>query len=69
MPKAAGLLWTYSCSQVVDAQLFEDTIVAAAVESGRTVRILQRLGQPADHPTRAGHPEARYLKGLMLHID
>ncbi len=66
---SAGLLWTYSCSQVVDAQLFEDTIVAAAVESGRTVRILHRLGQPADHPTRAGHPEARYLKGLMLHID
>lgn len=68
MPKA-GLLWTFSCSQVVDAQLFEDTIVAAAVESGRTVRILRRLGQPADHPTRAGHPEARYLKGLVLHID
>lgn len=68
MPKA-GLLWTFSCSQVVDAQLFEDTIVAAAVESGRQVRILQRLGQPADHPTRAGHPEARYLKGLILHVD
>ena len=68
MPKA-GLLWTFSCSQVVDAQLFEDTIVAAAVESGRQVRILRRLGQPADHPTRAGHPEARYLKGLVLHVD
>ncbi len=67
MPQG-GLLWTYSCSQVVDAQLFEDTIVAAAVESGRQVRILRRLGQPADHPTRAGHPEARYLKGLVLHI-
>ena len=64
---AGGLLWTFSCSQVVDAKLFEDTIVAAAVESGRQVRILRRLGQPGDHPTRAGHPEARYLKGLILH--
>jgi len=63
-----SLLWTFSCSQVVDAQLFEDTIIAAAVESGRTVRILRRLGQPADHPTLAGHPEAQYLKGLVLHI-
>lgn len=63
-----GLLWTFSCSQVVDAALFEDTLIAAALESGREVRILQRLGQPGDHPTRAGHPEARYLKGLVLHI-
>ncbi len=65
---SGGLLWTFSCSQVVDAQLFEDTIVAAAVESGRQVRILRRLGQPGDHPTRAGHGEARYLKGLILHV-
>lgn len=65
---ADSLLWTFSCSQVVDAQLFEDTIVAAAVESGRSVRIVRRLGQPGDHPTRVGHPEARYLKGLVLHI-
>ena len=53
---------------MVDAQLFEDTIVAAAIASGRKVRILKRLGQPADHPTMAGHSEARYLKGLILHI-
>ena len=66
---AGGLLWTFSCSQVVDAKLFEDTLVAAAVESGRQVRILRRLGQPGDHPTRAGHPEARYLKGLILHVS
>ena len=65
---SGGLLWTFSCSQVVDAQLFEDTIVAAAIASGRKVRILKRLGQPADHPTMAGHSEARYLKGLILHI-
>lgn len=65
---ADSLLWTFSCSQVVDAQLFEDTLVSAAIRSGRTVRILRRLGQPADHPTLAGHSEARYLKGLVLHV-
>ena len=58
-----SLLWTFSCSQVVDARLFEDTLVAAAISSGRQVRILRRLGQPSDHPTMAGHQEARYLKG------
>jgi len=63
-----GILWTFSCSQVVDTPLFEDTVVAAALESGRAVRILRRLGQPADHPTKAGHPEAQYLKGLVLHV-
>ena len=63
-----SVLWTFSCSQVVDARLFEDTVVAAALASGRQVRILRRLGQPADHPTQAGHGEARYLKGLILHI-
>ena len=68
MPKG-GLLWTFSCSQVVDATLFEDTIVAAALASGRAVRILRRLGQPADHPTQAGHGEARYLKGLILYVE
>jgi len=68
MPKG-GLLWTFSCSQVVDAQLFEDTIVSAAFRSGRKVRILRRLGQPADHPTLAGHSEARYLKGLVLYVE
>ena len=66
---SGGLLWTFSCSQVVDAQLFEDTLVAASIASGRKVRILRRLGQPADHPTMAGHIEARYLKGLILHVD
>jgi 23S rRNA (cytosine1962-C5)-methyltransferase len=66
---AGGLLWTFSCSQVVDARLFEDTLVSAAIRSGRVVRILRRLGQPADHPTLAGHSEARYLKGLILHVE
>ncbi|MBK12933.1 MAG: RlmI/RlmK family 23S rRNA methyltransferase [Crocinitomicaceae bacterium] len=66
---AGGLLWTFSCSQVVDAKLFEDTLVSAAIRSGKTVRILRRLGQPADHPTWSGHAEARYLKGLILYVE
>jgi 23S rRNA (cytosine1962-C5)-methyltransferase len=64
-----ALLFTFSCSQVVDAGLFEDTIIAAAIESGRNVRIIKRLGQPTDHPISAFHPEGAYLKGLLLAVD
>jgi 23S rRNA (cytosine1962-C5)-methyltransferase len=66
---AGSLLFTFSCSQVVDAGLFEDTIIAASIESGRNVRIIRRLGQPSDHPISAFHPEGGYLKGLLLAID
>ena len=64
-----GLLFTFSCSQVVDRQLFESTVLSAAIESGRRVRILQHLSQPPDHPTNAFHPEGEYLKGLVLHVE
>lgn len=67
--RPGGLLMTYSCSQVVDKQLFTNTIIAAAIESGRSVRILEQLHQPADHPINAFHPEGEYLKGLLLQID
>lgn len=67
--KPGGMLMTFSCSQVVGRQLFEDTIVAAVLESGRTARITHRLNQPADHPTSATHPEGSYLKGLALIIN
>ncbi|MNE20972.1 Ribosomal RNA large subunit methyltransferase I [compost metagenome] len=66
--RPGGLLMTYSCSQVVDKQLFNNTIIAAAIESGRTVKILEQLHQPADHPINAFHPEGEYLKGLLLQI-
>ena len=66
--RPGGLLMTYSCSQVVDKQLFTNTIIAAAIESGRSVRILEQLHQPADHPINAFHPEGEYLKGLLLQI-
>lgn len=67
--RPGGLLMTYSCSQVVDKQLFTNTVIAAAIESGRSVKILEQLHQPADHPINAFHPEGEYLKGLLLQIN
>lgn len=64
-----GILFTFSCSQVVDRQLFYDTIVAAAIEAGRTVRVMHHLTQPADHPVSMFHPEGSYLKGLVLYVE
>lgn len=64
-----GLLFTFSCSQVVDRQLFYDTITAAAIEARRSVRVLHHLSQPADHPVNIFHPEGHYLKGLVLYVE
>lgn len=63
-----GLLFTFSCSQVVDRRLFEDTVFAAAIESGREAKVLHHLSQPADHPVSIFHPEGEYLKGLVLFV-
>mgnify|MGYP002072690190 CR=1 FL=1 len=67
--KSHGLLFTFSCSQVVNNQLFYDTIVAAAIESGRKVRVMHHLSQGADHPVNLFHPEGHYLKGLVLFVE
>ena len=64
-----GVLVTFSCSQVVDRELFYNTIVAAAIEAGRQVRVLHHLSQPADHPVSLFHPEGGYLKGLVLWVE
>lgn len=64
-----GMLFTFSCSQVVGPRLFYDTIVAAALEAGRQVRVMHRLSQPPDHPVNGFHPEGSYLKGLVLYVD
>jgi 23S rRNA (cytosine1962-C5)-methyltransferase len=64
-----GILLTFSCSQVVDRALFENTIRAAAIESNRKIRILEWLSQPADHPVDIFHPESSYLKGLVLVVQ
>ncbi len=67
--KPGGLLFTFSCSQVVDRELFYHTAVAAALEAGRSVRVLHHLTQGADHPVNMFHPEGNYLKGLVLRVD
>jgi 23S rRNA (cytosine1962-C5)-methyltransferase len=64
-----GLLFTFSCSQVIDETLFLNTVTAAAIEVGRSCRILHRLSQGPDHPVNIFHPEGHYLKGLVLRID
>ena len=67
--KPGGIIFTFSCSQAIDKQLFRDTIVSAAISAGRKVRILHQLTQPADHPVNVFHPESEYLKGLVLHVE
>lgn len=67
--KKGSYLLTYSCSQNISKQLFGDTVRAAAIETGRNVRIVKELGQPEDHPKNIYHPEGDYLKGLMLYIE
>lgn len=64
-----GLLATFSCSQHIDRQLFQQIVFSAAVDSGRQIRIVQMLDQPADHPINIFHPESAYLKGLLLLVD
>ena len=64
-----GLLFTFSCSQVVTQQLFYDAVASAAINSKRSVSVLHRLRQPADHPVSLFHPEGEYLKGMVLRVD
>jgi 23S rRNA (cytosine1962-C5)-methyltransferase len=66
--KPGGILFTFSCSQVIDKTLFYNAIVAAAIQTGRQVKVLERLSQPADHPVSIYHPEGEYLKGLILQV-
>jgi 23S rRNA (cytosine1962-C5)-methyltransferase len=63
-----GIIFTFSCSGVVDRKLFYDTVMSSAIQAGRHVRVLSHLSQPADHPVSAFHPEGEYLKGLILHV-
>lgn len=64
-----GILFTFSCSQVIDRELFYHTIAAAAMEVGRSVRVLHHLTQGPDHPVSLFHPEGSYLKGLVLFVE
>jgi 23S rRNA (cytosine1962-C5)-methyltransferase len=64
-----GILFTFSCSQVISREAFRTMIFSAAARSGRNVRILHQLEQPADHPVSIYHPEGEYLKGLVLYVE
>ena len=64
-----GLVFTFSCSQVVDKEGFALAVFSAAAQTGRSVRILDRLNQPADHAVNIYHPEGEYLKGLFLYVE
>ncbi|MCW5908935.1 MAG: class I SAM-dependent rRNA methyltransferase [Chitinophagales bacterium] len=67
--KAGSLLFTFSCSQVVNSEMFTGAVASAAIESGRKISILHQLSQPADHPVSIYNREAQYLKGLVLYVE
>ena len=67
--KSGGILFTFSCSQVVTKEHFRNAVFTAAAQAGRRVRILHQLHQPADHPINIYHPEGEYLKGLVLYVE
>ncbi len=67
--RKGGIVFTFSCSQVVSKEKFREAVFSAAAISGRNVRILHQLTQPADHPVSIYHPEGEYLKGLVLYVD
>ena len=67
--KPGGILFTFSCSQIVTKEIFRNAVFTAAVQANRKVRILHQLHQPADHPINIYHPEGEYLKGLVLYVE
>lgn len=67
--KSGGILFTFSCSQAITKDMFRMAVFTAAAQSGRKVRILHQLTQPADHPVDISHPEGEYLKGLVLYVE
>lgn len=67
--KTGGIIFTFSCSQVVSRENFRKSVFAAAANTGRRVRLLYQLGQPSDHPVNIYHPESEYLKGLVLYVE
>lgn len=67
--KPGGILFTFSCSQAITRDMFRMAVFTAAARSGRRVRILHQLSQPADHPVDFSHPEGEYLKGLVLEVE
>lgn len=66
---SGGIVFTFSCSQAVSKEQFRLAVFSAAAQTGRKVRILHQLTQPADHPVNIYHPEGEYLKGLILYVE
>ena len=67
--RPGGIIFTFSCSQVVTKENFRKSVFAAAANTGRKVRIIHQLVQPPDHPVNIYHPEGEYLKGLVIHVE
>jgi len=67
--RSGGLLFTFSCSQAIDKEMFRLAVFSAAAQTARKVRILHQLHQPMDHPINIYHPEGEYLKGLVLQVE
>jgi 23S rRNA (cytosine1962-C5)-methyltransferase len=67
--RSGGILFTFSCSQVISKDMFRKSVFAAAANAGRSVRIMHQLTQPPDHPVSIYHPEGEYLKGLVLYVE
>jgi 23S rRNA (cytosine1962-C5)-methyltransferase len=67
--RSGGIVFTFSCSQVVSKEKFREAVFSAAAISGRSIRILHQLTQPADHPVSIYHLEGEYLKGLVLYVE
>jgi 23S rRNA (cytosine1962-C5)-methyltransferase len=67
--KSGGLIFTFSCSQNIDKDLFRKIVYSAAADARRNVRILSQLSQPSDHPINIFHPEGEYLKGLLIRVE
>lgn len=67
--KPGGIIFTFSCSQVVTRENFRKSVFAAAANTGRSVRILHQMSQPPDHPVNIYHPESEYLKGLVIYVE
>jgi 23S rRNA (cytosine1962-C5)-methyltransferase len=67
--KPGGIIFTFSCSQVVTKENFRKSVFAAAANTGRSVRIIHQVSQPPDHPVNIYHPESEYLKGLVIYVE
>ena len=67
--RPGGIIFTFSCSQVVTRENFRKSVFAAAANTGRNVRIIHQLSQPPDHPVNIYHPESEYLKGLVIYVE